>query len=68
MFDSGAKELAYQQLRGATVASRSPIERVSDQIVELELRLKDLKELKEILESEPKLSRALEIMSGRGIY
>lgn len=45
---------------------RTPVETVTAQIAELQERLSDLQELKGILESEPKMSRALEIMSRRG--
>ena len=44
-------------------------EQLDREIAQLEKRTADLKELKEILESEPKLGRALEIISKcGGIY
>ena len=47
--------------------TRTLSQRVDDEIQSLEQRLKDKQELKALLESEPKLSRAFELLSRGGI-
>lgn len=54
-----------EKLKRDVDVTRSLQQQVNDEITSLERRLKERLELKALLESEPKLSRALELL-GRG--
>lgn len=60
-------EQAKMQL-GGLVRSQTTAERLAHQISMAEDRLTELKELQSILDSEPALKRAIELMSRVGVY